>query len=148
MDELPPRIHGGRDRMIDVHPTILARTHRKTPDPLAMLADAVPAPDGFAVLCPADMACHCAAHLLADGDLQGGLRNLWDFHCMTRDFAAADPDFREKLHARACQHGMRAAVHHAPRLARSPYERELPANRSQARLGAMACGSQSTYLWG
>src|SRR3546814_9546015 len=72
MHELPPLIHKARDRMIDVHHTILPRTQRKTPDPLALVADAVPTTSGFAVLCPIDMACHCAAHMLADGDLQGG----------------------------------------------------------------------------
>src|SRR5690606_31441543 len=93
MHELPPLIHKTRDRMIDVHHTILPRTHRKTPDPLALVADAVPTTSGFAVLCPIDMACHCAAHMLADGDLQGGLRNLWDFHCLAGDFVAADAGF-------------------------------------------------------
>ncbi len=120
MHELPPLIHKARDRMIDVHHTILPRTHRVTPDALAMIGDAVVADGGFAVLCPTDMACHCAAHLLADGDLQGGLRNLWDFHCLTRDFAA-DAGFWGKLDARAALHGLRAPVQRAARLARDLY---------------------------
>ncbi|WP_168452965.1 nucleotidyltransferase domain-containing protein [Sphingopyxis microcysteis] len=126
MHELPPLIHKARDRMIDVHHTILPRTHRITPDALALMSDAVKRPDGFAVLNPADMACHCAAHLLADGDLQGGLRNLWDFHLMTRDFAAADAGFWGKLDARAELHGLRAAVRRAARLARDLYGSVLP----------------------
>src|SRR3546814_6551516 len=32
MHELPPMIHKARDRMIDVHHTILPKTHRITPD--------------------------------------------------------------------------------------------------------------------
>jgi hypothetical protein len=131
MHELPPLIHKARDRMIDVHHTILPQTHRTTPNPLALVADAVTTPGGFTVLCPTDMACHCAAHLLADGDLQGGLRNLWDFHCLTRDFAAADPDFWGQLDARAGKHGLRAAVHQAARLARDLYGSELPASWSR-----------------
>lgn len=126
MHELPPLIHAVRDRMIDVHHTILPQTHRTTPDALALLADAVTTGSGFAVLNPADMACHCAAHLLADGDLQGGLRNLWDFHCLTRDFAAADPHFWGKLDGRADLHGLGAAVHRAARLARGLYGSVLP----------------------
>lgn len=128
MHELPPLIHKARDRMIDVHHTILPRTHRITPDALALMSDAVKRPDGFAVLNPADMACHCAAHLLADGDLQGGLRNLWDFHLMTRDFAAADAGFWGKLDARAALHGLQDAVHRAARLARDLYGAALPAS--------------------
>lgn len=126
MHELPPMIHAVRDRMIDVHHTILPRTHRVTPDALAMVGDAVSTPAGFAVLSPADMACHCAAHMLADGDLQGGLRNLWDFHCLTRDFAAADPGFWGWLDGRADLHGLEGAVHRAARLARDLYGAVLP----------------------
>ncbi len=126
MHELPPMIHKARDRMIDVHHTILPRTHRITPDALALVSDAVVTDDGHAVLYPADMAVHCAAHMLADGDLQGGLRNLWDFHCLTRDFAAADAGFWGKLDARAELHGLRAAVRRAARLARDLYGSVLP----------------------
>lgn len=127
MHELPPLIHASRDRMIDVHHTILPRTHRVTPDALALVGDAVRTPGGFRVLNPADMACHCAAHLIADGDLQGGLRNLWDFHCLTRDFAAAGPGFWGQLDKRAAMHGLGAAVHRAARLARGIYGAHLPA---------------------
>ncbi|WP_033073363.1 nucleotidyltransferase domain-containing protein [Sphingopyxis sp. MWB1] len=126
MHELPPLIHQARDRMIDVHHTILPRTHRLTPDILAMIADAVRLDSGFAILCPTDMVCHCAAHMLADGDLQGGLRNLWDFHCLTRDFSAEDADFWEQLDARALQHDLRGEVRRAARLARDLYGAKLP----------------------
>ncbi|HEV2599977.1 nucleotidyltransferase family protein [Sphingopyxis sp.] len=126
MHELPPLIHKARDRMIDVHHTILPRTHRITPDALALMSDAVESAAGYAVLCPADMAVHCAAHMLADGDLQGGLRNLWDFHTMTRDFAAADPGYWGKLDGRAALHGLRDAVHRAARLSRDLYGARLP----------------------
>jgi hypothetical protein len=72
------------------------------------------------------MACHCAAHLLADGDLQGGLRNLWDFHCLTRDFAASDAGFWERLDERAVRHGLKSVVRRAARLARDVYGAVLP----------------------
>ncbi|WP_194952872.1 nucleotidyltransferase domain-containing protein [Sphingopyxis solisilvae] len=127
MHELPPLIHKSRDRMIDVHHTILPRTHRITPDALALVSDAVTSAGGFAVLNPADMTCHCAAHMLADGDLQGGLRNLWDFNLMTRDFAAADPRFWEQLDVRARLHGLRDAVQRAARMSRDLYGAVLPA---------------------
>src|SRR3546814_7561543 len=97
MHELPPMIHKARDRMIDVHHTILPKTHRITPDALALFSDAVETGSGFRVLSPPAMLCHSAAHMLADGDLQGGLRNLWDIHCMTVGFLADDPDFYLKL---------------------------------------------------
>jgi hypothetical protein len=130
MHELPPMIHKSRDRMIDVHHTILPRTHRITPDALALVSDAVASAGGFLVLNPADMACHCAAHMLADGDLQGGLRNLWDFHSMTWEFAATDRGFWDQLGARARLHGLQDAVQRAARLARDLYGAALPAGWS------------------
>lgn len=126
MHELPPMIHKTRDRMIDVHHTILPRTHRITPDALALMSDAGTSRAGFAVLNAEDMACHCAAHMLADGDLMGGLRNLWDFHTMTRDFAAADSGFWGRLDGRAALHGLQSAVHRAARLSRDLYGAVLP----------------------
>jgi hypothetical protein len=126
MHELPPLIHKTRDRMIDVHHTILPLTHRITPDELILVGDAVTTADGFFVLCPTDMACHCAAHLLADGDLQGGLRNLWDFHCLLHEFSAAEPGYWDALDARAHMHGLEVEVHRAARLARDIYGADLP----------------------
>jgi Uncharacterised nucleotidyltransferase len=110
MHELPPLIHKDRDRMIDVHHTILPLTHRARPDAAALLkrAEVLPLPTDFAcvysdspaeygpvdpgvltngqwVLGPYDMVVHCVAHVMADGDLAGGLRNLWDFHLLTQE---------------------------------------------------------------
>ena len=41
------------------------------------------------MLSPADMIVHAAAHLFADGDLAGGLRNLWDIDRLLREFGDA-----------------------------------------------------------
>ena len=84
MHELPPLIHRERDRMIDVHHTILPRTAKPTPDAAAMIADSVTLDNGLRVLCPDDMVIHAACHLFADGDLAGGLRNLWDIDRLVR----------------------------------------------------------------
>lgn len=117
MHELPPLIHKARDRMIDVHHTILPKTHRITPDALALVGDAVEMDSGFSVLNPPDMLCHCAAHLLADGDLQGGLRNLWDFHCLVLDFLKNDTEFHLTAMEAADSHGLKATVGRGFRLA-------------------------------
>src|SRR3546814_12604352 len=50
MHELPPMIHKARDRMIDVHHTILPKPHRITPDALALVSDPVDTGSGFRVL--------------------------------------------------------------------------------------------------
>lgn len=112
MHELPPLIHKTRDRMIDVHHTILPLTARVRPDAAAMINDAhaLPLPQSFVnlyepedypevpadpsvvppvagcrVLGRFDIVHHCVAHLMADGELDGGLRNLWDFHYLVRE---------------------------------------------------------------
>lgn len=115
MHELPPLIHRDRDRMIDVHHTILPLTARITPDATALLADAVEVAPGLWALSPADMLVHAAAHLFADGDLAGGMRNLWDVHCLVDQFSI------DGLTARAAHHGLSYEVDRALRLAAALY---------------------------
>lgn len=120
MHELPPLIHRERDRMIDVHHTILPPTARPTPDAGAMIADSVALPGGLRVLAPADMVVHAAAHLFADGDLAGGLRNLWDIDRLLREFSGR-PGFWTALGERARHHGLSGPVARALRLAATLY---------------------------
>jgi hypothetical protein len=116
MHELPPLIHRERDRMIDVHHTILPPTARPTPDAAALLANATPLGNGLSVLSPADMIVHAAAHLFADGDLAGGLRNLWDIDRLVREFEGPGD-----LPERARRHDLVPAVRRALRLASNLY---------------------------
>jgi hypothetical protein len=153
MHELPPLIHKDRDRMIDVHHTILPLTAGPRPDAVAMLAEArnvdaknavsaepvevrkvvlERASTGSALtreicaLSPTDMVVHCAAHLIADGDLAGGLRNLWDMHCLLIEFSERDEHFWAKLQARAEHHQLWPAVHRGVRLAHELYGTAIP----------------------
>ena len=120
MHELPPLIHRDRDRMIDVHHTILPLTARPKPDASALIADSVSLENGLRTLSPADMIVHASAHLFADGDLAGGLRNLWDIHCLIDEFGT------DGLDARATLHGLREPVMRAARLARALYGTVIP----------------------
>lgn len=114
MHELPPLIHRDRDRMIDVHHTILPLTARITPDAATLIDSRIVLENGLFVLPPEGMVVHAAAHLLADGDLQGGLRNLWDIRCLIDEFGGAE--FELKLAACAAQHGLSKQVERALRL--------------------------------
>jgi hypothetical protein len=125
MHELPPLIHKERDRMIDVHRTILPLTARCTPDAQALVESRRPLDNGLCVLSPPDMIIHAAAHLFADGDLAGGLRNLWDIDRLLRDFAAA-PGFWQELHERARRHQLLSPVLRAGRLANHLYDTPVP----------------------
>ena len=115
MHELPPLVRVESGRLIDVHHTVLPPTARPTPDAAALLADAMPLGGGWSVLGPEDMVVHSAAHLFADGDLAGGLRNLWDVHRLLEEFDA--PCFPDRLAARAARHELAGPVARAVRLA-------------------------------
>jgi hypothetical protein len=122
MHELPPLIHRERDRMIDVHHAILPLTARPKPDMEMMIGDRVPLADGLFTLSPPDMIVHAAAHLFADGDLAGGLRNLWDIDRLLREYGERDADFETKLRDRARQHGLLDTVARTIRLAHHIYK--------------------------
>lgn len=93
MHELPPLIHRERDRMIDVHHTILPLTARPRPDAAKLIADSVTLPGGLRTLSQEAMILHAIAHLFDDGDLAGGLRNLWDIDQLFRAGYDNDPAF-------------------------------------------------------
>ena len=115
MHELPPLIHRDRDRMIDVHHTILPLTARITPDAVSLLASSVAVSPGVRMLAPNDVIVHAAAHLFADGDLAGGMRNLWDVHCLVDQFGTTGLD------QRAAHHGLAKEVARSLRLAAALY---------------------------
>jgi hypothetical protein len=112
MHELPPLIHRERDRMIDVHHTILPLTARPKPDAAELVAESVGVGGGLRVLSPEDRVCHAVAHLFADGDLSGGLRNLWDVRCLLGEMGD-----EAALERRAARHGLGAHLARARRLA-------------------------------
>lgn len=126
MHELPPLIHRERDKMIDVHHTTLPLTARPMPDAQAMLNEAAKLENGLYVMSPEDMLCHCAAHLMADGDLAGGLRNLWDMHCLLSQFSKEDPDIWTKLEKRAVDHQLEQAVRRSVWHAHDFYGTDIP----------------------
>ena len=134
MHELPPLIHRERDRMADVHHTILPPTARPTPEPAVLIADAVPLGNGLAVLSPEHMVIHAAAHLLADGDLAGGLRNLWDIDRLCREFADARTDFYLGLVEMAYAQQLGPAVLQGLRLANALYRTPVPADATPWRI--------------
>lgn len=120
MHELPPMIHRDRDAMIDVHHTILPLTARPKPDATAMIADSILLENGLRILSSEDMVIHAAAHLLADGDMSGGLRNLWDIHCLVGECPL------NGLQARARKHGLLTVVERALRLSAAIFGTTIP----------------------
>ena len=126
MHELPPLLHRDRDRLIDVHHTILPPTARITPDADALLAGARPLGNGLSIPAPEDMVVHAAIHLLADGDLAGGLRNLWDIDRLLFEFGEEDGAFWSRLRARAALHQAGGVVARAVRLSHALFATAVP----------------------
>ena len=134
MHELPPLSHRERDRMADVHHTILPLTARPRPDATALIAEAVPLGNGLAVLSPEHMVVHAAAHLFADGDLAGGLRNLWDIDRLCREFAEADTEFYLGLVEAAFVQQLGPSLLRALRIAHAVFRTPVPACASPLQL--------------
>jgi hypothetical protein len=107
MHELPPFKHVWRHTWLDVHHTITPPTSRYAVDGSALLAEAVPLPElpGFAILSPCDLVLHSAAHLLLDGELPHGLRDLLDMDDLLRHFGR-DAGFWPRLVTRAHELGL------------------------------------------
>jgi hypothetical protein len=146
MHELPPLIHRERDRMIDVHHTILPLTARPTPDADVLIAESVALPDGLRILSREGMVIHAAAHLLADGDMAGGLRNLWDIDRLCRQFAGEQDDFYLSLIEDASFHGLTHAVLRALRLAQILFGTPVVAYESPARFNYASRPSDKLFL--
>ncbi len=130
MHELPPLVHPDRERMLDVHHTILPLTARPRPDAGALVAASHLLPSGARVLSPEAMVIHAACHLLADGDLAGGLRNLWDIDRLCRQFVDQRADFYPKLMDEAAHHQLAPAVRRALRLSARIFGTPVPADRT------------------
>jgi hypothetical protein len=146
MHELPPLIHRERDRMIDVHHTILPLTARPQPLPGDLIDQRVELGDGLSVLSREHMLVHAAAHLIADGDLAGGLRNLWDIDRLCRQFATKDCDFFLGLAEEAAAHGLYGQTMRALRLSHRLYGTPLVAYDGPSRVRYDAQATDRLFL--
>lgn len=133
MHELPPLIHRERDRMVDVHHTILPPTARQRPWPGDLIDQSHELSNGLRVLSPEDIVVHAAAHLIADGDLSGGLRNLWDIDRLCREFAEQDGQFYLTLAEQAWHHDLWTPVMRTLRLAHQVFGTPVKAYTSPLR---------------
>jgi hypothetical protein len=146
MHELPPLIHRDRDKMIDVHHTILPLTARITPDATALLEGSIALENGLRILRPEDMVIHAVAHLIADGDLAGGMRNLWDIDRLVREFSERDEDFCLSVYEEAWPHGLLPAVTRAFRLAAVLYGTPVKSYSSPIRVSLEPKRSDALFL--
>lgn len=88
MHELPPLEHRVRGTVLDLHHNILPETFRVRIDPARLLEYAQPLPGWrMRVLAPAHMVLHAVAHLFAETQWAGSLRDLYDIHCLLEHYS-------------------------------------------------------------
>ena len=134
MHELPPMVNIKRGTVLDVHHTILPLTARNSPDPASIINRAVPVsglPE-LRVPCPEDLLIHSVTHLMHEGELHNGLRDLHDIDRMARLFSKFD-DFWPRFAAIAAGNDLALPVARGLSLARRVFGTPLP-NAVLARL--------------
>lgn len=128
MHEIPPMQHIHRNTVIDVHHTILPLTARNAPDPAQIIARAtrIPGLPALHVPAPEDLVVHSITHLVHEGELHNGLRDLHDIHTMLQRFGA-EPGFWGRLLASGAGNDLAGPLLLGLRLARAVFESPVPA---------------------
>lgn len=110
MHELPPMVHLHRGTVIDVHHTLLPPTGRHHADAAKLLARARPVPGLPALRLPApeDLVIHSLLHLVHEGELHHGLRDLCDVDRLLRELPASqtDLDFWSRFECAVLEQGL------------------------------------------
>lgn len=147
MHELPPMAHRKRGTVIDVHHNILPLTARHCPTIELLLNASIPIPGtGFHILSPSDMIIHSATHLFHEGDLQNGLRDLFDLDALINELSMGHPGFWSALTNRAEALGLVWPLHLALRYVKSILGTEVPDDVSEELIKASKLGPGFQWL--
>lgn len=116
MHELPPLRHVKRQSSLDVHHSILPETARWHPDAQKLLqaAQAVAGHTELYILSPVDMVLHSATHLFSEGELEHGIRDLFDLDALLRHFGN-ESSFWDLLFSRARELDLTRPLYYALR---------------------------------
>lgn len=127
MHELPPMVNVRRGTVLDVHHTILPLTSRHTPDVARLLRETEPLPGlpGIRVPRPTHLLIHSIVHLLHEGELHNGLRDLFDIDGLVRAFG--DDAFWAKVVEASDELDLAQPVHFGLRLAHYVIGTPVPA---------------------
>jgi hypothetical protein len=114
MHELPPFKHVWRNTWLDLHHAISPPTSRYAVNSALLWPELQRVPDhpGVFVLSDRDLVLHCAVHLLLDGELPHGLRDLMDLRDLLQHFGG-QPGFWASLVDRSQALGVTALLIYA-----------------------------------
>ena len=129
MHEIPPMMHVRRGTTIDVHHAILPETARIKVNTAALFENVQPVKgcDNVFVLGPIDMVLHSATHLFHEGELDNGLRDLFDLDSLLRDFSRNE-GFWAGLMPRASALGLERPLFYALRFTNTLLNTPVPEN--------------------
>lgn len=129
MHEIPPMHHQQRGMTIDVHHSILPETARIKVSVKRLFDGIQPLPDldGLFVLPPVDMVLHSATHLFHEGELEKGLRDLYDLDALFRHFGQTR-GFWDRIVDRAGEVGVGRPLFYAIRYASRLLGTPIPAS--------------------
>lgn len=117
MHEVPPLMHRSREVEVDLHHNLAPPVSRLRIDAALLWRDAVDVVVGdgrtIRMLAPVDLMLHNAIHLFMNDELRGGLRDVVDFRDLFVHFTADQPDFEQRLLARAEELGCCRALYYA-----------------------------------
>lgn len=133
MHEIPPMQHIRRGTTIDVHHAILPITARIKVNTAALFDAAIPLKDerDIFVLQPTDMVLHSATHLFHEGEMENGLRDLFDLDSLMRHFGT-EPGFWDMLVPRAVHLGLTRPLYYAIKFAVAILGTPVPAHVIEA----------------
>lgn len=133
MHEIPPMMNLRRGTVIDVHHTILPLTSAHTPDAERIIARSTALAElpALRIPCPEDLVIHSITHLMHEGELHNGLRDLSDIDMLLRDFGATS-GFWERLPLYAREHQLAQPVGFGLRLVQRFFATPIPASVLEA----------------
>ena len=134
MHEIPPLCHRRRHTAVDVHHSILPETARIKIRSMLLFEKLRPVTSCSAeiwVLDTVDMVLHSATHLFHEGELENGLRHLFDLDALFRHFQP-DAAFWETLVPRAMELGLLRPLYYALRYTSRLLDTPIPLSVLQA----------------